>query len=181
MPLTELICRRSGYKNAPLCYSDQVLIMDCSCSSSSQWSSLLTCLSCQPTSRSTAPAHIPNHPSKPTFFLAHLHFPLALTLPCTYQQNLRCSGSGSAKRSKSNNPDSEVITHGHVQNCHTNCRCITHQILEPHYRLARIPHIGATLHGGKKELHGRLTRSITLCHEKQPQYHHHCHQMLPPV
>ena len=108
-------------------------------------------------------------------YTSHLHLPYLVLNNKTY---LRSSGSGSAKRSKSNNPDSEVITHGHVQRCHT---IVENTLHIKYWRLAGITHIGATLHGGKKELHGRLTRSITLCHEKQPQYHHHCHHMLPPV
>ena len=86
MPLTELICRRSGYKNAPLCYSDQVLIMDCSCSSSSQWSSLLTCLSCQRAQlhRLTSQTIHQNQHSFSHTYTSHLHLPYLVLSNKTY-------------------------------------------------------------------------------------------------
>ena len=176
MPLTELICRRSGYKNAPLCYSDQVLIMDCSCSSSSQWSSLLTCLSCQRAQlhRLTSQTIHQNQHSFSHTYTSHLHLPYLVLTNKTYVLL-------DLDQLKGANQTIQTMKLSHMATFKGVTQIVENTLHIKYWRLARIPHIGATLHGGKKELHGRLTRSITLCHEKQPQYHHHCHHMLPPV
>ena len=125
MPLTELICRRSGYKNAPLCYSDQVLIMDCSCSSSSQWSSLLTCLSCQRAQlhRLTSQTIHQNQHSFSHTYTSHLHLPYLVLTNKTYVVL-------DLDQLKGVSQTIQTVKLSHVQRCHTNCRYITHQILE---------------------------------------------------